>query len=235
MRTSITAPIQKFATSIGVAALLLGPVCALAADAPAQGLSLHDAVESALTNRPELQPAPSMETASDQLRRQAGILPNPRLFYQSENLRPGMDFSQNVDTYAYGTESLEVSGKRGARIAATSSGVEHARLAMEQQRRQIQLRVAQAYWNALRYQYLRELAEQNVGYFREILDYQEKRFGEGKMAEADLLRIKLEEARAETSAGSSRLAEAESKQNLAREMGLSAAAEWQLSEFFEVL
>lgn len=235
MRTPITAPIQKLATAFGVAALLLGPVLAFAGDAPAQDLSLRDAVQSALTKRPELQAAESLETASAQLRRQAGIIPNPRLFYQSENLRPGQDFTQNVDTYAYATEPIEISGKRGARIAVANSGVDHSRLAMEQQRRLIELRVAQAYWDALRYQYLRELAEQNVGYYREILDYHEKRFKEGKMAEVDLLRMKLEEARAEASAGSSRLAEAQAKQNLAREMGLSAAADWRLSESFEVL
>ena len=200
-----------------------------------QDLSLHDAVQSALSKRPELQAAASMETASAQLRRQAGIIPNPRLFYQSENLRPGQDFAQNVDTYAYATEPIEISGKRGARIAVANSGEDHSRLATEQQRRLIELRVAQAYWDALRYQYLRELAEQNVGFYREILDYHQKRFKEGKIAEVDLLRIKLEEARAEASAGSSRLAEAQAKQNLAREMGLTAAENWRLSESFEVL
>jgi outer membrane protein, heavy metal efflux system len=169
---------------------------------------LHDAVQSALSKRPELRAAASLETASAQLRRQAGMIPNPRLFYQSENLRPGMDFGQDVDTYAYATESIETSGRRGARIAAANANVDRSRLAIEHQRRLIELHVAQAYWDALRYQYLRDLAEQNVGYYREILDYHEKRFKEGKMAEMDLLRIKLEEARAEASAGSSRLAEA---------------------------
>jgi len=235
MRTLIKNLLEKPEVLFSFSVLLFGSLCAFAADASSQDLSLHDAVQSALSKRPELQAAASMETASAQLRRQAGMIPNPRLFYQSENLRPNMDFGQNVDTYAYATESIETSGRRGARIAAANANVDRSRLAMEQQRRLIELRVAQAYWDALRYQYLRDLAEQNVGYYREILDYHEKRFKEGKMAEMDLLRIKLEEARAEASAGSSRLAEAQAKQQLAREMGLTAPANWRLSESFDVL
>ncbi len=106
---------------------------------------------------------------------------------------------------------------------------------LEQQKRSIELRVAQTYWDALRLQYIRTLAEQSVGYYREILDYHEKRFNEGKVAAVDLLRVRLEEARAEGSADSSRLAEAQAKQRLAREMGLPAAGNWKLSESFDAL
>ncbi|WP_260705099.1 TolC family protein [Edaphobacter flagellatus] len=206
-----------------------------AQNAPSRDLSLHDAIAAALNQRPELRAATQNEEASVQLRRQAGIIPNPRLFYQSENLRPGVDFTQGVDTYAYATEVLEVSGRRGARIAAANSSVNHAQLILEQQKRSIELRVAQTYWDALRLQYIRTLAEQSVGYYREILDYHQKRFNEGKVAAVDLLRVRLEEARAEGSADSSRLAEAQAKQRLAREMGLPAAGNWKLSESFDAL
>jgi outer membrane protein TolC len=146
-----------------------------------------------------------------------------------------VDFTQGVDTYAYATEVLEVSGRRGARIATADSAVNRSQLTFEQQKRSIELRVAQTYWDTLRLQYLRLLAEQSVGYYREILDYNEKRFNEGKIAAADLLRVRLEEARAEANTESSRLAEAEAKQRLAREMGLARAGNWRLSESFELL
>ena len=216
-------------------AILVHLSAPLSAQSAQQELSLHDALASALTKRPELRAATQAEASTVQLRRQAGIIPNPRLFYQSENLRPGGDFTQNVDTYAYASQVLEVSGRRGARIAVADSGIHRAQLALEQQRRTIELRVAQAYWDALRLQYLRTLAEQSVGYYREILDYHQKRFNEGKIAAVDLLRVRLEEARAEASVDSSRLAEAQAKQRLAREMGLAAADNWRLGESFDVL
>jgi len=226
---------RVFLIALEIAVLLLFPACVFAESPPPQDLSLRDAVASALSKRPELQAATQNEESSVQLRRQAGFIPNPRLFYQSENLRPDMNFTQNVDTYAYATEVLEVSGRRGARIATANSAVNRSQLALEQQKRSIELRVAQSYWDALRLQYLQLLAEQSVGYYREILDYNEKRFNEGKIAAADLLRVRLEEARAEANTESSRLAEAETKQKLAREMGLAAAGNWRLSESFESL
>ena len=218
-----------------LAVLVLVSPRGYAEDPPVQVLSLRDAITSATNNRPELQAAAQVEASTAQLRRQAGSHPNPRLFYQSENLRPGVDFTQGVDTYAYATQALEVSGRRGARIEAADSAVNRSQLSFEQQKRSIELRVAQTYWDTLRLQYLRLLAEQSVGYYREILDYNEKRFNEGKIAEADLLRVRLEEARAEANTESSRLAEAEAKQRLAREMGLATARNWRLSESFESL
>ncbi|WP_260706611.1 TolC family protein [Edaphobacter flagellatus] len=200
-----------------------------------QDLSLRDAIQSALNKRAELRAAAQTQESAIQLRRQARFIPNPRLFYQSENLRPGVDFLQGVDTYAYASEVLEVSGRRGTRIAAADSAVHRAQLTLEQQRRIIELRVAQAYWEALRLQYLRTLADQSVGFYREILDYHQKRFNEGKIAAVDLLRVRLEEARAEASADSSRLAEAQAKQRLAREMGLIITNNWRLTESFDVL
>jgi cobalt-zinc-cadmium efflux system outer membrane protein len=221
--------------TVVLAALVLVSPCGFAEDPPVQVLSLRDAITSAINKRPELQAAAQVEASTAQLRRQAGFIPNPRLFYQSENLRPGVDFTQGVDTYAYATEVLEVSGRRGARIATADSAVNRSQLTFEQQKRSIELRVAQTYWDTLRLQYLRLLAEQSVGYYREILDYNEKRFNEGKIAAADLLRVRLEEARAEGNTESSRLAEAEAKQRLAREMGLATAGNWRLSESFELL
>jgi hypothetical protein len=109
--------------TVVIAVLVLFSPCGFAEDPSAQALSLSDAITSAMSKRAELQAAAQVEAPSAQLRRQAGFIPNPRLFYQSENLRPDMNFTQNVDTYAYATEVLEVSGRRGARIATANSAV----------------------------------------------------------------------------------------------------------------
>lgn len=215
--------------------IALSALSCLAQDAPVQDLSLRKALDASLANRPELKASASAVDSATQLRRQAGLIPNPRLFYQSENLRPGMDFLQNVDTYAYGTEMLEISGKRGARIAMANSAIDRSKSTAELRRREIELRTAQRYWDALRAQFLRQLAQQSEGYYREILDYHLKRFNEGQIAEVDLLRVRLEDARAEAALESARLVEAQAMQSLAREMGLPAAENWKLTESFTTL
>ncbi len=175
------------------------------------------------------------EQAAQGLRRQAGAVPNPRFFYQSENLRPEMDFGQNVDTYVYAVQPIEVSGRRGARIQVAQGGIGQAALNRDLQRQEIEYAVAQSFWDALRLVYLRKLAEETQGFYREMLDYHQKRFNEGKLAAVDLMRIQLEFARAQTRAESSRLAEAQAMQKLAQEMGLAVPGAWELKAEFEAL
>lgn len=195
-------------------------------------LSLREALDLAVKHRPELKAAASAIQSAVEQRKQAGVIPNPRLFYQSENLRPGMDFTQDVDTFAYASELLEISGRRGARIGLANSTVARSRLLAEQRRREILFRTAQSYWDALRAQFQRQLSEQSEGYYREMLDYHGKRFNEGKIAGVDLLRVRLEDARAEAAMETSRLAEAQAKQRLAYELGVPEAADWRLTESF---
>jgi outer membrane protein TolC len=195
-------------------------------------LSLQQAIEMALSRRPELTAAKKSAEAAGQMRKQAGLIPNPRFYYQSENLRSGMDFAQQTDTYIYGSEQIEISGRRGARIAVAESGVNRTRIEADQAERQLRLHVAQAYWEALHQQYVKALAVQNVDIYRETLDYHQKRFQEGKLAEVDLMRVRLEEERAEASAEAAGLAEQQAQLKLAREMGLVTGS-WLLTERFE--
>jgi hypothetical protein len=99
--------------TVVLAALVLVSPCGFAEDPPVQVLSLRDAITSAINKRPELQAAAQVEASTPNCAASsgcrwswttgAGFIPNPRLFYQSENLRPGVDFTQGVDTYAYAT------------------------------------------------------------------------------------------------------------------------------------
>lgn len=215
--------------------LCIGLCSVLTQAAFAEDLTLDLAIQTALSHRAELRAANSMTESARQMRMQAGALPNPRFFYQSENLRPGMDFASNVDTYAYGSQVLEISGKRGARIGAAQANVAGANLDLEMQKRNVEFAVAQAYWEALRLAYLRKLAEESEGFYREILDYHQKRFEEGKLAAVDLMRVRLEHARAQTQLEASRLAEAQGLQRLATEMGLPVAEAWTFKTDFEAM
>lgn len=201
----------------------------------AEDLTLDRAIRIALDRRPELRASDFTKRSAEAMRRQAGALPNPRAIYQSENLRSSMDFADDVDTYAYVSQPVEVPGKRHARITVAEAGVSNAEMNAEIQKRDIEFAVAKAYWDALRLIYLRKLAEESQGFYHEILGYQESRFKEGKLAAVDLMRVRLEDARAQTRLVSSRLAEAQGFVRLAAEMGLPAPGSWSLQSDFEAV
>lgn len=201
----------------------------------AEDLTLEQAIRTALTRRPELRGADNLVDSAQALRRQARAFINPHVIYQSENLRPGMDFGDNVDTYAYASQALEISGRRGARIGVAQAGVARAELSRELVKRDISLAVAQSFWDAVRLSYLRKLAEENEGFYREILDYHQKRFNEGKIAAVDVMRVRLESAKAQSRTAATRLAEAQAMQRLAQEMGIPTAGNWTLNANFEAL
>ncbi len=196
--------------------------------AQAEDLTLEQAIQTAISHRPELRASDSTTQSARAMRRQAGAVPNPRLFYQSENLGPNMDFSNNVDTYAYLNQPVEISGKRHARIGSATAAVSRAELNGEAQKRDIVFAVARAYWETLRLIYLRGMAEESQGFYHEILVYNQNRFEEGKLSAVDLMRVRLEDARAQTRLEASKLAELQALERLAAEMGLSTPGHWSL-------
>ena len=89
-------------------------VCKALAQAP---LSLADAVNFALSHRAEIR------AAADRQHRfrpgvrisfkQAGFIPNPRIFLQSEDLRSShFNFWQDSETFAYVGDFVDISGPR---------------------------------------------------------------------------------------------------------------------------
>ncbi|HWA93288.1 MAG TPA: TolC family protein [Terracidiphilus sp.] len=201
----------------------------------AEDLTLERAIQTALIHRPELRASDLLTRSAAAMRHQAGALPNPRVFYQSENLGPSMDFANTVDTYAYLNQPVEISGKRHARIGTAAAAVSMATVNGDMQRRDIEYAVARAYWEALRLTYLRRMAEESQGFYHEILEYNQHRFEEGKLSAVDLMRIKLEDARAQTRLEASRLAETQALERLAAEMGLPVPGSWKLVADFAIL
>jgi outer membrane protein, heavy metal efflux system len=199
-------------------------------------MSLIQAVSFALSHRPEIQAASARTTAAAGLRQQAALIPNPRLFLQSEDLRTShFNFWQDSETFAYAGETLETSGRRAGRIATANQEIERTRLAAEQLRRQITLRVQQCYWSAEGTQFLARLYEQDDLYFRQIIAYHEARFHEGKLAEVDLLRVRLEGERVHAAAARAQLNAQRAMLDLEREMAAPDRSDWQLSESFDQL
>jgi cobalt-zinc-cadmium efflux system outer membrane protein len=198
-------------------------------------LSIEDAVSQALLNRPELRAASERLIASKHLQTQAKLLPNPRFYFQTEDLRASnFDFAKDSETYAYASELIETSGRRRARTGVAAQEVQRNRVNADRLTAQVATRVRHAYWSAQSAQLLLRLYTEDAGYYRQIIAYHEARFREGKLAEIDILRLKLEGERVRSAAAGMELTAGRALLNLADEIG-SAALDWKLTESFEEL
>ncbi|MBI4875121.1 MAG: TolC family protein, partial [Acidobacteria bacterium] len=162
-------------------------------------LSLKEALTQALSSHPALEAGAGRVAASEGRRAQAALRPNPRVAFQTENLRahgtPPFSFRQDADTFAYLMQPFETAGKRGRRVDIADLGVRRAQLERDLLRREIASRVKAAYWHAAGAGKIQSLLRENAGNFQQIVDYHEIRVREGAMAEADLLRVRLESDR----------------------------------------
>ena len=212
-------------------------VLALSVSAGAQTqLTLDEAVRIALERRPELKAAEARVSAAQGLKSQAGLLPNPRFIFQAENLRASnFDYGNDADSFAYFSQVIETSGRRGNRIAVGEASLGRSRLEEEQLRREIGFRVREAYWLALGVQFARDLYEQNDRYFKQVVEYHEARLKEGKIAEVDVLRVRLQAEQIRAALENARLDVDKAQLLLAREMGVITAGPWQLTEHFDQL
>ena len=198
-------------------------------------LSVQDAVAYATAHRPELRAANDRISASERLRSQAGLIPNPRFLFRKEDFTNYLNVGENSQTYWEGSQLLETSGKRGGRIAVAQQGMEQSRLQAELERRQIVLNVRESYWKAKAAQSLAALYAQDADYFRQVIEYHEARFREGKIAEVDLLRVRLQGEQIRAAAANARLDSEKALLMLAQEMNAAPNSSWTLSEDFETL
>lgn len=198
--------------------LLLGPAALGQSD-----LSLRDAISQALSSHPLLTAAAGRVTAAEGLRHQASLRPNPRLNLQKENLRawdkPAFTYGYDVDTFAYLSQGMETAGKRAKRMELAAAGVRRAELERELTQKQIIARVKAAYWLAAGARRTQDLLMDDVQAFQQVVQYHENRVREGAMAEADLMRIRLERDRRALAANTAALDADRFRIQLFREMG----------------
>jgi outer membrane protein, heavy metal efflux system len=199
-------------------------------------LSSTEAVNFALSHRPELRAATDRVSGSEHLRAQAGLIPNPHFLFRKEDLRPQTSaFGESSQTYWEGAQLLEISGKRGGRIAVANQSIEQSRLEVDLDRRQIALSVRESYWKAKAMQALADLYDENAKYFQQVIDYHEARFHEGKIAEIDLLRVRLQGQQIRAAAANARLDSEKAILMLAQEMNAASNSAWVLSDDLETL
>jgi cobalt-zinc-cadmium efflux system outer membrane protein len=189
----------------------------------ANPLSLSEAVRGALDTHPALQAAGQRIGVSQGQKIQAGLGLNPTLVIQTENLRahgnPPFSYSRDVDQFAYLQKTFETAGKRNLRAEVASHQVRQSELELELLRKQVAGRVAAAYWHAAGAQRIHQLLTEGVETFRRVIEYHEIRVKEGAMAEADLIRVKLEGERLQLALNQALLESQKSRIQLFREMG----------------
>jgi outer membrane protein TolC len=174
-------------------------------------------------------------SASEQRETQAKLPPNPRFYFQSEDLRTShFNFSKDSETFAYASEQIETFGKRQARTRVAIQDVNLSRVTSDEIKAQIISGVRHAYWAAQSADLLAKLYGEDADCFRQLIAYHEARFREGKLAEVDLLRIKLEGERVEAASAEMELTAEHAMLLLAGEMGLVDGS-WNLTEPFEQL
>ena len=160
-------------------------------------LSLHDAIELS-ENGPQAHEGQDQVDAARGAVLQAGLRPNPRLYLQSEDLRPGtdnFDFPNATEDYAYVGQLFELGSKRAKRLDVARANVRQADAERLLVMQQIAARVAAAYWSAVASVGIARLLEQDTKAVDEIVHYNKARVDAGAMRGVDLIRVQIERDR----------------------------------------
>lgn len=182
-------------------------------------LSLQEATSKALASRATLRAEAERVSVAQGLEKQSRLIANPTFQFENQNLRPGMDYSVDVDTYAFLTQPLDILGKRKQRIAVASQSVTSTQAQYELIRRQIVESLARAYWAARGAQEIRDVLKATVKNFQSIVDYHAAQFSVGAIPEQDLLRIQLESERLKIDANLAVVEATKARVELQKEMG----------------
>ncbi len=191
-------------------------------DLPAE-LDLATAIRLSLENHPALKASTAAVAGTEGLIQQGRLRPNPLFTVQTENWRFGGDPSFHVgsdlDLFAYLSQPFELGGKREQRVALAEQERTIARLRHQQLEWQIRQEVRRSFWQAFLAQREFELLEENARLFEQITNYHEIRVREGAMAEADLIRVRLEEERLQLTREEAAVQTERSRMDLIRAMG----------------
>jgi cobalt-zinc-cadmium efflux system outer membrane protein len=170
----------------------------LAAEAFSQTtLTLHQAIQQAQSS-PMAHQAQDQVDAARGMVRQAGLRPNPRLYIQSEDLRPwanDFNFVNNTEDYGYVGQTFEIAGKRGKRVDLAGANIRRSEAEQQLMEQQIAGRVASAYWSAVASARIVKLLEDDMKAVDDMVRYHKERVDAGAMRGVDLLRMQIERDR----------------------------------------
>ncbi|NVZ19403.1 TolC family protein [Pseudomonas costantinii] len=167
---------------------------AAASVAQAQTLTLDSALQTAFANNPDLAAAQWEIDIAQGGRQQAGLIPNPVASWDAEDTR-----RNSRTTTVKLSQTLELGGKRSARIEVAERGQDAAALTLEQRRNGLRAEVIDGYYGALRAQERLDLAQRSMALAERGLVVANGRVTAGKSSpvEATRAQVQLSEIRLE--------------------------------------
>ena len=189
-------------------------------------LSLHEAIQQA-ENSPQAREAQDRIDAAHGTVRQAGLRPNPRLYLQSEDLRPwadNFDFPNATEEYGYLAQTFELGGKRSGRLGVARANLHQTEAERTLVLQQIAGRVAAAYWAAVVSEGVAHLLESDMVAVDEIVRYNKARVDAGAMRGVDLIRVQIERDRLQLALAAARRDLVLSRIELFKQMGRTPEA-----------
>lgn len=159
--------------------------------------TLTEALTRAHQVAPETAASLARAAAARQGVSEAGRLPNPAFEFRQENWFSGVPRDTlPLDTFAEVTQLVEIGGKRDARrgVAAAQAGLHEAGTGLTQLA--LTREVSRTYLEALRHRERQRTLATQAADLAEMVRVMERRVAVGTAAEADLLKLRTEEARA---------------------------------------
>ena len=181
--------------AISVRNLLVATLLWVTASAvQAQTLTLDTALQNAFANNPELAAARWEIDIAEGGRQQAGLIPNPVVSWDAEDTR-----RDSRTTTIKLSQTLELGGKRGARVDVATRAQDAAALTLEQRRNGLRADVIDSYYAALRAQERLDLAQRSLALAERGLVVANGRVSAGKSSpvEATRAQVQLSEIRLE--------------------------------------
>ncbi|TXI25398.1 MAG: TolC family protein [Roseateles sp.] len=165
------------------------PAVAPAASGPA--LTLEAAVQTALQQNPQLRAATAELDANDGTVRQAGLVPNPVLGVDQEDFRSG-----TRTTTVQLNQTLEMGGKRAARVELAQRGKDIAALDLVAKRADVRASAIQAFFEALTAQERVKVAEESLRIAGSGVDAAVRRVTAGKVSPTEETRARVAQSTA---------------------------------------
>lgn len=198
-------------------------------------LSLHAAIDQAEAS-PQAQAAQDQVDVANGLVTQAGLRPNPRLYLQSEDLRPwdsNFSYLDQTEEYGYLSQTFELGRKRSRRLEFARANVSRVEADRTLTVQQIAARVAAAYWTAVMTAGVASLLEEDMKAVDEMVRYSRERVAAGAMRGVDLLRVQIERDRLLLSLEAARRDVSFTRIELFRQMGRKPDTHVKLSDSLE--
>ena len=200
-------------------------------------LSLHDAITRAETSALARQGQDQVDAAQGSVR-QAGLHPNPRLYLQSEDLRPwasNFDFGNRTEDYGYVGQTFELDRKRAKRVDVAKGNLRRTSADKQLLEQQIAGRVAGSYWTVVTSTRIVTLLEEDMTAVDDMVRYHKERVDAGAMRGVDLLRMQIERDRLVIELESARREMTLARVELFRQIGQAPDATLQLTDSIDTI